>query len=367
MVRGVGYRALGSLIVVLAIAVMASGCGGSGGSGDPSETKIAFLLPAQPVVRYLGQPGFGEKVGELCRQCKVLYDNARGSAERQQAQAKRVLAEGADVLVLDPVDPSAASQIAQTARSAEVPVVAYVHPTPGGKADYYVGVNGEALGNLQAEAVLAKLGEEGRPKGPIVVMTIGSGGPQDVGAHTVLRSGGVKIAQEYEINEKASAAQAFALAKRDMGKAIDTLGPNGFAAVLTPHDETAAGAIAAMKSAGIDPAQKPTIGAGASLAAVKRVLVGEQYISAYEANWQVRSSAARLAVRLAMGKAVPASWITERLAGGVPAILPQATTVDAINLMSTVIPYGFTKPKQLCVGRYARYCAEAKRPIHRLR
>ena len=33
--------------------------------------------------------------------------------------------------------------------------------------------------------------------------------------------------------------------------------------------------------------------------------------------------------------------------------------------MSTVIPYGFIKPRQLCVGRYAMYCAEANRPIHR--
>lgn len=364
MVRGVGCGALGSLMAVLAIAVMASGCGGS---GSPDETKIAFLLPARPVVRYLGQPGFGEKVGELCRQCKVLYDNARGSAERQQAQAKRVLAEGADVLVLDPVDPSAAAQIAQTARSANVPVVAYVQPIAGSRVDYYVGVDGEGLGNLQAEAVLRRLAEEGRPEGPVVVMKIGSGGMRNASALEMLRSGGVRVAREYEIDEGSSPAEAFSLAKRDMDRAIEGLGPNGFAAVLTPDDETAGGAIAAMKAAGIDPAQKATIGAGASLAAVKRVLVGEQYVSAYEANWQVRSSAARLAVRLAREQTVPASWITERLAGGVPAILLQPTTVDAINLMSTVIPYGFIKPKQLCTGRYARYCAEAKRPIHRLR
>jgi D-xylose transport system substrate-binding protein len=354
------------LLVVLAVAMAASGCGGSSASSGPDETKVAFLLPAEPAVRFLGQPGFGEKVTDLCPKCKVLYANARGSAERQQAQAEEVLTEGADVLVLDPVDPSAAPRIAREARSAGVPVVAYVHPIPGPRVDYYVGVNGEGLGNLQADALLTVLEQKGRPKGPIVAITIGAGGPQNASARTVLHSGGVKISRGYEIDPSASAAEAFSFAKRDMGRAIDALGTNGFFAVFAPDDETAAGAIAAMKTAGINPAHKPTTGAGASLAAVKRILAGEQYISAYEANWQVRSSAARLAVRLAQGNTVPASWITERVAGGVPAILLQPTTVSAPNLMSTVIPYGFIKPRQLCVGRYARYCAEANRPIHPL-
>lgn len=366
MVRGFGWRALGALTAVLVVAaMMVSGCGSSDSSSGSDEMKIAFLMPEAPAVRYLGQPGFGEKVNALCAECRVLYDNARGSAERQQEQAERVLGEGADVLVLDPVDPDSASRIVQAARSADVPVVAYAHPIPGAKVDYYVGVNGEGLGNLQADALLTVLEQKGRPKGPIVAMTFGSGGPQNASARTVLDSGGVKISREYEIDPSVSAAEAFSFAKRDMGRAIAALGPNGFVAVFTPNDETAAGAIAAMKAAGINPSHKPTTGAGASLAAVKRILVGEQYISAYEANWQVRSSAARLSVRLAKGKAAPASWITEKTEG-VPVILLQPTTVSAPNLMSTVIPYGFIKPKQLCVGRYARYCAEANRPIHPL-
>jgi D-xylose transport system substrate-binding protein len=362
MVWGFDCRVPGFLMAVLAVVVAVSGCGGGSGGTDTDEMKIAFLLPTAPAVRFLGQPGFGEKVGELCRQCKVLYDNARGSATRQQAQAELALEEGADVIVIDPVEPGSAAQIVRKARSADVPVVAYVHQIPNAKVNYFVGVNGEGLGSLQADSLLRVLEQKGRPRGPIVAITIGSSGPQNHGALTVFHSAGLETPREYEIDEKASPAQDFSLAKRDMSRAIAALGPHGFFAVYTPSDETAAGAIAAMKAAGIDPAHKPTIGAGASLAAVKRILVGEQYASAYEANWQVRSTAARLAVRLAKGKAAPASWITEKT-GGVPAILLQPTTVRAPNLMSTVIPYGFIKAGQLCVGRYARYCAEANRPI----
>lgn len=354
-------------LLTVALAVAATAMSGCGGSGDPDETKIAFLLPTEPVVRFLGQPGFGEKVRELCPHCSVLYDNARGSSARQQAQAEQALSAGADVLVLDAVDPGAAARIAGEARSENVPLIAYVHPVPNSKVDYYVGVNGEGLGNLQAEAVLEKLKKEGQPNGPVVVMNVGAGSPRDATVRAALAAGGVKIAREYEIDHSGSTAEAFSLARHDMASAIGALGPGGFAAVLAPDDETAAGAITAMRSAGIDPAKRATTGAGASLAAVKRVLAGEQYVSAYEANWQVRAAAARLAVRLARGRPVPDSWITERLSSGdgeVPAILLQPTIVNAINLMSTVVPYGFTKPKQLCVGRYARYCAEAPWPIH---
>jgi ABC-type xylose transport system substrate-binding protein len=153
------------LAIALAVVMAVSGCGGSSPSNSPDGTKVAFLLPTEPAARYLGQPGFGEKVTDLCPKCKVLYANARGSAERQQAQAEEVLTEGADVLVLDPVDPSAASGIARKARSAGIPMVAYVHPIPGSKVDYYVGVNGEGLGNLQADALLTVLEAQGSDSG----------------------------------------------------------------------------------------------------------------------------------------------------------------------------------------------------------
>jgi hypothetical protein len=115
-------------------------------------------------------------------------------------------------------------------------VVAYVHPIPGSKVDYYVGVNGEGLGNLQADSLLTVLEQKGRPKGPIVAITIGAGGPQNASARTVLHSGGVKISRGYEIEPSASAAETFSSAKRDMGRAIGALGANGFFAVFAPDD-----------------------------------------------------------------------------------------------------------------------------------
>jgi D-xylose transport system substrate-binding protein len=363
MVQGVWWRAL---IVLLALASMMAIAGGCGGSSDSSssddETTIALLLPNDHAAHHEGRNGFERRVKALCRGCKVLFGNAQDSTAKQQSQAERVLAEGADVLLLDPVDPAAASPIVQQARSAGVPVVSYARLIEDSPVDYYVGLDDEAVGQTQVQFLMLKLKEERDTKGPVVVLALGSGRPQNVGVRTALKSEGVKVAKEYDLGESTPEAATFSRAKRAMRRAIDTLGANGFVAVLAPDDTTAAGSIAAMREAGIEPSAKPTTGAGSSLPAVQRVIASQQYISVYEAAGQVGAEAGTVAVKLAKGQKVPASLITDELKnsrGRVPAVLLQPTGVSWENLNSTVLFYGVIDPKRLCVGRYVKDCAKA--------
>ena len=68
-----------------------------------------------------------------------------------------------------------------------------------------------------------------------------------------------------------------------MEQAITALGKDGFDGVYAANDGTAGGAIAAMKGAGIDPTTIPTTGQDAELAAIQRILAGEQYMTVYKA------------------------------------------------------------------------------------
>lgn len=361
MVWGVSWRGLVIVVAAISVAVAAAGCGGSGSEAD--EKKIALLLPNEHAVRYQDRYGFDKKVKERCAKCKVLYGNAQGSTARQQEQAERVLDEGADVLVVDPVEPHAASRVVRTAKQMGVPVVSYARLIPDSAVDYYVGVASEQLGQLQAEVLGTTLRKEGRKQGPIVAITIGADGPQNAGAEEAFDRYGVKIVRKYDIDESASEAAAFAMARREMQRAIDTLGADGFRGVFTSSDQTAAGAIAAMRAAGIDPQAKPTTGSGATLPAVKRVLAGQQDMSAYEATWQQSATSAKVAVKLVNEEAVPSAWITDKPDNGlkkVPATLWPATAVLSINLLSTVIPYRFINRKELCIDQYVKYCFERK-------
>ena len=111
--------AAGALFVVVAIA---AGCGGSDDDGG-GGLKIALLLPENQTPRYesADRPYFEEKIEDLCPDCEILYSNATEDASKQQNQVEAALTQGADVLVLDPVDAASAAASVQKAEEQGFP------------------------------------------------------------------------------------------------------------------------------------------------------------------------------------------------------------------------------------------------------
>ena len=79
-----------------------------------SGGTIALLLPETKTTRYetADKPDFEAKMKELCPDCQIIYSNANQDATQQLSQAEAALTNGAQVLVLDPVDSAAAATIA---------------------------------------------------------------------------------------------------------------------------------------------------------------------------------------------------------------------------------------------------------------
>lgn len=75
-------------------------------------------------------PGFAAEMKKLCATCKVIYQNADGDIAKQQQQFNAVIAQGAKVVVLDPVDSAAAASLVQLAQSQGVKVIAYDRAEP---------------------------------------------------------------------------------------------------------------------------------------------------------------------------------------------------------------------------------------------
>jgi len=110
---------------------------------------VAFLVPDKALTRY-GQrhwPGFQALMKKLCSDCQLIYQNANGDVSPQQRQFNTAIAQGAKVIVLDPVDSVAAGALVQVAHAQGVKVVAYdrrpVHDSP---ADFYVSFDNEGIG-----------------------------------------------------------------------------------------------------------------------------------------------------------------------------------------------------------------------------
>jgi len=351
-------RMLIPLGVLIALAMAVSGCGSSGGGGP----KIAFLLPENETPRYEAhdRPEFEENVEKLCEECEILYNNATEDASKQQSQAEAALTQGADVLVLDPVDAASAAAIVEKAKAQGVPVLSYDRLIENSEPDYYVSFDNVRVGELQAESLSEKLKENGSPSGPIVMI---NGDPADSnaalfkeGAHKGFEAAGVQIAKEYDTPEWSATN-----AQNEMQQAITALGKSGFEGVYAANDDTGGGAIAAMKSAGIDPEERPTTGQDATVAGVQRILVGQQYMTVYKATDKETKVAAEVAVDLAEGKEFPQSQITDEPNNGkvkVPSVLLEPVAVTKDNVKQTVVADGFITPEELCTGPYAKACKE---------
>ena len=356
-VKKVLFGAAAILLVVGMIAAL-SGCSKSstGSSGGTTTTptakplKIALLLPETKTARYETQdrPLFEAKVKELAPDAEIIYSNANQDAAEQQSQADAALTNGANVLVLDPVDSASAASIVTKAKAAGVPVISYDRLILNAPVDYYVSFDNEKVGTLQGQALLDKLTKDGNAGKAIVYI---NGSPTDnnatlfkKGAHSVL-DGKVKIGAEYDTPDWSPDK-----AQTEMDQAITKLGKSGFVGVLAANDGTAGGAIAAMKGAGIKPATRPTTGQDAELAGIQRILMGEQYMTIYKAIKLEANAAAELAVALAKGEAVPSSYTMSKVNNGsadIPSILlpPVAVTID--NIKDTVVADGFWTAAQI--------------------
>jgi D-xylose transport system substrate-binding protein len=347
--------------VLVAIVLVAAGCGSSGSSsGGPT---IALLLPENETPRYESddRPDFEKAVEEICEECEVIYSNAGGDASKQQSQAEAALTQGADVLVVDPMDSKSAAAIAEKAKAENVPVLSYDRLIENAELDAYVSFDNEKVGELQAETLAKKLKEDGSASGPIIMI---NGDPADpnaalfkAGAHKGFDAAGVQIAKEYD-----TPGWSAETAQREAQQAITALGNNGFAGIYAANDDTGGGAIAAMKGAGINPAEKPVTGQDATVAGLQRILAGQQYMTVYKEIEPEAKISAEIAVALAEGNEVPKEQITENVNNGkaeVPSVLLKPIAVTKDNVKSTVVADGFVTASELCTSAYATACKEA--------
>ena len=353
------------------LALGAAACGGddnnnsstsasSGGGGGGK--KIALLLPESKTARYESQdrPNFERKLKELCPDCQVIYSNADQDAAKQQQQAEAAITNGANVLVLDPVDSASAAAMVNRAKQSKIPVISYDRLITNAPVDYYISFDNVQVGKLQGEALTKKLKEDNK-SGSIVMI---NGAPTDnnaklfkQGAHSVIDSSGFKVAKEYDTPDWSPDK-----AQTEMEQAITALGKNGFVGVYAANDGTAGGAIAAMKGAGIDPSKMPTTAPDAELAAIQRILIGDQYMTVYKAIKPEAEAAAQLAYDLAQGKQPSGGLVngkTDNGQGQIPSVLLTPVAVTKDNVADTIVKDGFWKASQICTGRYASACKDA--------
>lgn len=354
-------RVLAAGLVLGAAALVALGCGGDSGGGGP---KIGFLLPENSTPRYeaADKPYFEDEVKKICSDCEILYQNSGEKVNEQQSQAESVLTQGADVLVVDPVDATSSAAIAAKAKAQNVPVISYdrlILNSPD--VDYLVGFDNIKVGELQGSTLADALKANGKASGPVIQL---NGDPADnnakgfaQGATNAFKQAGVTVAKTYD-----TPAWDASKAQTEAQQALTALGKNGVAGVLAANDDLGGGAIAALKNAGLNPADVPVTGQDSTVAGVQRILAGQQLMTIYKAIQPEAKAAAQLAVALAKGDKPPAGLVngkTNNLETEVPSITFDPVAVTKDNVKKEVIDSGFLKASEVCTAQYAAACKKA--------
>lgn len=278
---------------------------------------------------------------------KYIPTNAGGSAEQQLRDIEKLVADGIDALIIQPVDKEAIGPGVERAAAAGVPILAYDRLIEDERVFYLT------FDNVGVGRIIAAIVKQVRPEGNYAIIL---GDPNDANTAflrqgmeevigTAVAGGQIKIVGEAHADgwkpENAKAVMEKILA--DSGNQVD--------AVLAENDGMAGAAIEALQAAGLT---VPVGGQDGDKAALNRVAQGTQTVSVWKNNFDLAKRAGRIAGELAEG--TPMSLITEatQFTGGekgipVWAILLTPTPITAETL-DVVIDADHVTRNDVCKG-----------------
>lgn len=328
---------------LLALALVTAACGG-GGSGDAArhkgseKIKVGLLLDSLVEERWQRDRDlFLARVKELGGEAIVKAANR--DAALQEQQARELLDQGVQALVIVASDTEKAASIVAAAAEKNVPVISYDRLIRDADVDLYVSFDNVKVGRMQAEYLLNQA-----PKGNYVLV---GGSPNDNNAQLLrqgqmemlkpaIAAGSVKIVAEgwaenwSEENAKAITEEAI---KKTRGN---------IAAVVASNDRTAAGAIDALEEHNL--AGKVFVsGQDAELAAMKRIVAGTQSMTVYKPLRPLARMAAGAAINMAQGQTEEGVVTVDNGKKEVPARLLEPISVDKETMDRTVIADGYHK------------------------
>lgn len=266
------------------------------------EIQVVFLLSDNASPRQeLFEQFFTEATRNLT--ATVRIETADNDAATQRAQVQTALADGARVLVIQPVDPDAAAAYVDAAHKTGAQVIAFDRLINSRDLDAYVSHDLEQIGRLQAQAAVNYLTAQ-KTKTPWNFILL-EGAAGDTLASEITRGyfqtldplkakNQVKIIAD-RANSAWSAEQAQTAITEELAKA-----KNNAQAILANNSALARGAVAALAAQKL--AGKIFVaGAGADPENYALICDGSQNLDLTRDDSALANAAARLALTLAAG------------------------------------------------------------------
>jgi D-xylose transport system substrate-binding protein len=321
--------------------------------------KIGLLLPENKTARYeaFDKPIIEARVQALCPKCTVLYENAQQDVARQETQADSLLSQGVAVIILDAVDSAAAASIVAKAKEKQVPVISYDR-FASGPVDYFITFDSFKVGEAQGRNLLDRISKDGDPKRGAVVMLNGSvtdpnAADYKKGAHSVL-DGKVQIGFEAD-----TPGWSPEKGQQEMEEAITKLGQGKIIGVYAANDGLGGAAITALKAHGVTPLP-PVTGQDAELAAIQRIVSGDQYMTVYKPVPDEAEATAKIAVAIATGHKYEGTTVEMVNASNhkVPSVLLPVVAVTRETVGDIIVKGKVYKASDICTEPLAAACKQ---------
>ncbi len=306
------------------------------------SVKVGLLIHALDKERWENDQNFiVKKVQELGGTVNVqIADN---DAAKQLAQAKELLTNGVDILVVVPVDQFAAADIVKEAHAKNVKVISYDRLIKNCKLDYYVSTDNVEIGTLQAKYLTTI-----KPVGNYALI---GGAMSDnnsqflfLGQMNVLQplveKGDIKIIYN-EFTEAWEEKEGYKHARNILKL------KSGVDAIIAGNDAIAMGVLQALKEAGKE-GEVLVAGQDADLRNLQEIVAGNQTCTIYKPYEKLAATVADIAVTLATCGECEKSYQT--VSNGevlVPAVFQHASVVNKENLKLTVISEGYQKEEEV--------------------
>lgn len=341
-----------SLISVAAIAAVSmlalAGCSSTPTATTEAKRACVILPDADSGTRWEAGDRPALEKGLTDAGFVADIQNAQADPAKYATIADAMLTKGCGVMVL--IDYQGAGiAVAEKAKAAGVPVIAYDRPIAG--SDYYVSFDNAVVGQLEGQMVLDGLKAAGKdPKTASIVY--GSGDPTDGNAKMFL-DGALSVL------DPAGAKAAFTMDGTWDGAKAGTLFEQAFTAVkgkvdavLAPNDNNAASIIQILDKNGLT---VPVSGQDASVAGLQNVLLGKQTATVYK-PFQLEVEAAIKVITAVLGGKTY-DTMGKKLDDGTPyvSVVPVSVGPDKVK---DVVADGNAKAADICTAAVADACAK---------
>lgn len=281
--------------------------------------------------------------------------NAQGDEATELTQAQAAIAQGATVLVMDPISSGVGVAIESYAKDHGVPVIDYDRLTLGGTRDYYVSFDNVSVGTLIGKGMVSCLAAWNVKDPNILIM---DGAPTDNNA-TLFAQGYNAVLQPHfddgsyvKVGEPAGTWDPSVARTTFEGQYTAHQNIN---AVVTPNDDNANAVISYLKTLNVPAHTFPTTGQDATLQGLQNVLAGYQCGTVYKPIYLEAQAAAALAIYLRAGATPPAALVNSTTKDStanvdVPSVLLVPIWVTPDNMASTAVADKFVDAGKLCSG-----------------